>query len=101
MLGKGILMYVSPNFRSRKALLEALEQGKHVQLCPQGLESPVTDGTACLQGPHYPEPHRWYATATVKGGKIVAINGKPIKVQPPRLTLGLFTFGAVLKHKNR
>lgn len=31
------------------------------------------DGTFCCEGPHYPEPHRWYATCTAKDGVIVKV----------------------------
>jgi hypothetical protein len=26
-----------------------------------------------LEGPHYPQPHRWYAEATVRDGVIVKV----------------------------
>jgi len=32
-----------------------------------------TDGEVSLEGPHYPEPHRWYARATIEGGVIVKV----------------------------
>lgn len=31
------------------------------------------DGTTYLEGPHYPEPHRWYASATIKDGVVVKV----------------------------
>ena len=31
------------------------------------------NGMIVLEGPHYPEPHKWYAQATVKDGIIVAV----------------------------
>lgn len=31
------------------------------------------DGTVVLEGPHYPEPHRWYAQGTMKDGELVAV----------------------------
>lgn len=30
-----------------------------------------TDGPVTIEGPHYPAPHRWYATATLRDGFIV------------------------------
>lgn len=30
----------------------------------------VRDGFVALEGPHYPEPHKWYASAKAKGGYI-------------------------------
>lgn len=31
------------------------------------------NGTFCCEGPHYPQPHRWYATCTAEGGVIVRV----------------------------
>ena len=32
-----------------------------------------TDGTEYAEGPHYPEPHRWYAEVEVRGGRVVRV----------------------------
>lgn len=68
-------MYTRRNFRSKKELKAALAAGEvieYYQPGPFGGHEPK-DGTFCLEGPHYPEPHRWYATATAKDGRIVAV----------------------------
>ena len=31
------------------------------------------EGTFCVEGPHYPKPHMWYATCTAKDGVIVGV----------------------------
>jgi hypothetical protein len=31
----------------------------------------VANGSVSLEGPHYPKPHSWYASAIVKNGAIV------------------------------
>jgi hypothetical protein len=36
--------------------------------------NPPLDGTITLEGPHYPEPHRWYATAVVKNGEVIKVS---------------------------
>lgn len=33
-----------------------------------------TDGRVTLEGPHYPEPHRWYATAILQNGEVVKVS---------------------------
>lgn len=33
----------------------------------------VKDGTFCVEGPHFPKPHRWYAQVEVKNGKVVKV----------------------------
>lgn len=68
-------MYTRTNFKSKKALKEAVERGDTVtyfQPGPFGGNEPL-DGTIYVEGPHYPEPHRWYAQCEVKGGKIVKV----------------------------
>ena len=68
-------MYTTTNFKTKKALKEAIEAGKQVryfQPGPFGGDEPK-DGTFCLEGPHYPEPHKWYATATAKDGLIIKV----------------------------
>lgn len=67
-------MYTDINFKSKKAVKEAVAAGKKVYVYQLGGMFPSkTDGTVALEGPHYPEPHRWYATAVIKDGYIVSV----------------------------
>lgn len=66
-------MYVNPNFKTKKALKEAIAAGKCVDYYQPGLGDTPTDGTIFCEGPHYPEPHKWYAQCTVKNGQIVSV----------------------------
>lgn len=69
-------MYATTNYRSKKDLKAAMAKAGEAGLpCHQpGPFGPhVKDGTHCCEGPHYPEPHRWYATVTVKDGRIVKV----------------------------
>jgi hypothetical protein len=68
-------MYTTENYRTKKALKEAIANGQRVtvwQPGPFGGNEP-TDGTVYLEGPHYPEAHRWYATATLAHGVVVKV----------------------------
>mgnify|MGYP001590453231 CR=1 FL=1 len=68
-------MYTTFNFKSKKQLKEAILAGKQVtvyQPGPFGNNEP-RDGNVVLEGPHYPEPHRWYAAATLVGGYITKV----------------------------
>ena len=68
------MAYVYPNFRTKKELKEALEAEKFVDVYqPGGIGSIPTNGTVYLEGPHYPEPHRWYAQGTMIDGRLVKI----------------------------
>jgi hypothetical protein len=68
-------MYTTINFKTKKALKEAVLAGKKVgyyQAGPFGGNEPQ-NGTICLEGPHYPAAHSWYASATVENGVIVKV----------------------------
>ena len=65
-------MYSVINFKSKKALKEAVANGQRVETYqPGGMFESQRDGSICLEGPHYPEPHRWYASAVIKDGVVV------------------------------
>jgi hypothetical protein len=68
-------MYVFPNFPTKKALSEAVQRGEPVTIFqpgPFGGNEP-TEGKVCVEGPHSPKPHSWYATATLKAGKVIKV----------------------------
>jgi hypothetical protein len=66
--------YTVKNFKSKKQLKEAVKAGEEVEVFQPGPFGPeVRDGVVALEGPHYPAPHSWYASAEVKGGKVVKI----------------------------
>lgn len=65
-------MYTDRDFKTKKALKEAVASGEQVTTYqPGGMFPAKTDGVIALEGPHYPKPHSWYASAVVKGGIIV------------------------------
>jgi hypothetical protein len=71
-------MYCSPNYKTKKALKEAISAGKRVTVFQPNGEIfgavPPRNGQVTLEGPHYPEPHRWYAKATVQDGIVVKVS---------------------------
>lgn len=67
------MAYVNPNFKTKKALVEAVKTGKPVEVYEPGLGTVPVDGTVYLEGPHSPEPHKWYATGWMQDGKLVKI----------------------------
>jgi len=66
-------MYTSINFKTKKALKDAVKEGKKVTLYSPGYGAPPENGSCSVEGPHYPEPHRWYATVTVVNGVVTAV----------------------------
>ncbi|MAQ70306.1 MAG: hypothetical protein CMD23_04345 [Flavobacteriales bacterium] len=68
-------MYTRENFKTKKALKEAVKDGRKItvyQPGPYGGNEPE-NGEVVLEGPHYPEPHTWYATGTLKNGILIKV----------------------------
>ena len=73
-------MYTDRNFKTKKALKEAVTAhltagGSAVtvfQPGPFGGNEP-SDGWVALEGPHYPAPHTWYAQAFLQNGIVIKV----------------------------
>jgi len=66
-------MYVRPNFKTKKALKEAVANGEKVEAFSPGPFPCPRNGSVTIEGPHYPQPHKWYAACEVKDGLIVRV----------------------------
>lgn len=58
-------MYVSPNFKTKKALKEAIIKGQEVFAFSPGPFPCNKTGIESIEGPHYPAAHTWYARVMV------------------------------------
>ena len=70
------MAYTSRNFKTKKALKEAISSGERITVCQPGgvFPDPKFPGTCTVEGPHFPKPHSWYAQATLdETGKIVKV----------------------------
>ncbi len=67
-------MYTEINFKTKKELKEALANGKKIGVFSPGPFPCPTNGSVTLEGPHYPKPHKWYASATIENGYIVKVS---------------------------
>ncbi len=68
--------YTSINFKTKKALKEAIAAGRRVTVFQPGgiFPDPPYPGTTTVEGPHYPKPHSWYAAVTLDDtGKIIKV----------------------------
>lgn len=81
-------MYTNRNFKTKKEFKQAVEARvahladpqntphapavTYYQPGPFGGNEP-RDGTLTFEGPHYPQPHKWYAQAVAKDGEIVKV----------------------------
>lgn len=67
-------MYCDPNFKTKKALKEAVAAGREVSVFQPGLGSVPTGKAQCsVEGPHFPEPHRFYARVEIQDGVITKV----------------------------
>lgn len=68
------MAYASQNFKSKKALKEAVAAGEEVTIWSYaGIFPTKTDGATTLEGPWNPQPHSWYAAVTMVDGKVVKV----------------------------
>lgn len=68
------MAYTVHNYKTKKALKEDLAAGKNIEVYqPGGLSEIPRDGNVYLEGPHYPEPHKWYAVGTMENGRLVKV----------------------------
>ena len=70
-------MYTDKNYKTKKALKEDVKVGKRVTFYQpndmRGIDTTRMSGIVYLEGPHYPEPHKWYARCEAKDGVIVKV----------------------------
>lgn len=61
------MAYTTVNYATKKALKDAVKAGETVRLAGWPVPSFYGNGrrTTTVEGPHYPKPHRWYATVTL------------------------------------
>jgi len=64
-------MYTNHNYQSKAALKRALDAGVKVFVHqPGGVFESQQNGRVHLEGPHFPQPHKWGAMAIIKNGCI-------------------------------
>lgn len=72
-------MYSTVNFKSKKELKQAVADGKLLTIFQPNdmFDNPKAarnySGSATLEGPHYPQPHKWYAQVEVTDGYITKV----------------------------
>ena len=67
------MAYCYPNYPTKKLFKLAVNTGDKVTVkenTPYGQEQ-IANGMATIEGPHYPKPHKWYATCEVKDGIVM------------------------------
>ena len=68
------MAYVDPDYGTKKQFKQAVKDGVKHQPYNNGLIfKAIQNGTEVIEGPHYPKPHTWYATATIKNGLVTEV----------------------------
>lgn len=67
------MAYVNPNVTTKAELKRRLGSGLVTEVYQPGTGTIPRDGRVFLEGPHYPQPHTWYAEGTMKDGKLVKV----------------------------
>ncbi len=67
-------MYCTTNFPSKKSLREAVKSGQEVTVFNPGFGVAPENGRSAVEGPHYPEAHKWYATIELVEGLVVKVS---------------------------
>lgn len=65
------MAHASVNYKTKKALKEAVVGGKAVYVTSPGFFPPAQNGPEVVEGPW--EFHRWYASVRVENGRIVSV----------------------------
>lgn len=62
-------MYTVTNFQTKKAIKEAITAGRRIAVFQPndmfGRPAPKAGERVTLEGPHYPQPHKWYAQGVI------------------------------------
>lgn len=67
-------MYVSGNPKSKAELKRRIAAGEPLVVFQPGLGKPPPNrGTATVEGPHFPEPHRWYGMVEITDGIVTRV----------------------------
>ena len=72
-------MYCEQNFKTKKQLREAIANGVQVGVFQPndmfGKTEKIQVGKhrVCVEGPHYPAPHTWYAGVELVDGVVVKV----------------------------
>ena len=70
------MAYVTPNFKSKAAMKRAVLAGETVRVFSNSAfvkDADIQNGLVHIEGPHFPEPHKFYTNVEVKDGKVVAV----------------------------
>ena len=70
------MSYSKTNYPTKKALKADFKAGKPIEVYQPGpFGSGLIQGKTCVEGPHFPEPHKWYCAVECCDSVITKIVG--------------------------
>lgn len=68
-------MYTTTNYKTKAELKRALANGDSITVWQRNdlFSANTKDGSAVIEGPHYPAAHTWGAQVTLKDGLVTSI----------------------------
>jgi len=66
-------MYTEKNYKTKKELITDFKNGIEIYVYQPGPFPGKENGTICIERPHYPQPHKWYASATIENRKVIKV----------------------------
>jgi hypothetical protein len=69
------MAYTTKNFKSGAELKRALKAGEKITCYSPGIPDVPKNGTGSvfLEGPHFPQPHKWYLKGWMENGFLVSV----------------------------
>jgi len=67
------MAYATGNPKTKKELKALVASGNGPRVFSPGPFGCTENGTETIEGPQYPQPHRWYARVEVRDGRIVRV----------------------------
>ena len=65
------MAYTDKNYPNKKALIADFKAGIKIRCFQPGGMFPLQPGSIGIEGPHYPKPHKWYASGVVDADLIL------------------------------
>lgn len=69
------MAYIDVNFKTKKALKEAVARGDELHILPSMFGPSPNNGRVAVEGPHFPDAHTFYAIVEIFDGKVRKVIG--------------------------
>lgn len=69
------MSYTEYNYKTKKKIQDDIKEGKKIYCFNPGIGGNLSHytGSVYLEGPHFPEPHKWYGAGKLVNGVLISI----------------------------